>query len=737
MKKIIVAFAALITFVAFDPAYAQVQTKSALSSEITTQFPDQNTGAITPQILRNVTNDFVTSWQQAPTVNAQTGITYTIQASDYGKLVTLNNSGAIAVTLPQAIGSFSIFNVYVSNLGSGAATITPTGSTINGSASLVLSQNQYAWILSDGTNYQIGPSGTLGGSLVVGTTPISGGSSNGLLYNNAGVLGNLATANNGVLVTGGTGIPSISSTLPSGLTIISPTVSGTGAPLTVNSTDSTAFKVRFQDNGTQRGFVGADSTYAAEFFNSSATSLWGFDNSTGALTPVGGAYNVGTTGNRAGAFIGATASLTGQLTSTLATGTAPFVIASTTQVANLNAATAGTATTATNATNTAITDDTTTNATMLPTWVTANTGNLPQKVTSTKFTFNPSTGVLSSTSFTGAGTGLTGTAASLTAGNVTTNANLTGPITSSGNATSIASQTGTGTKFVVDTSPTIITPIFTTSATTPLLIGGSATGSSLSLESTSASGATDFIAFLTASQQERMRITTGGLVGIGTNAPTVAQLFINANTGTVTPPSGTQLEIAAADSAAATLTMDAFASLNALNGRRAAGTAASKTAVQNNDSVFFIGANAYDGSAYGSTGAAFGLVADENQSGTNHGMRIDLYATKNGTTSDVKVATFDGKAHLGYTGTAPAITSCGTSPSTARGTDSAGEVTEGTTATGCIITFANSGYTAAPYCVVTSQTQLAAFTYAISTTAITITNTSTSNDKINWVCHGI
>lgn len=44
-------------------------------------------------------------------------------------------------------------------------------------------------------------------------------------------------------------------------------------------------------------------------------------------------------------------------------------------------------------------------------------------------------------------------------GNDATNANLTGPITSSGNATSIASQTGTGTKFVVDTSPTLITPI--------------------------------------------------------------------------------------------------------------------------------------------------------------------------------------------------------------------------------------------------------------------------------------
>lgn len=75
---------------------------------------------------------------------------------------------------------------------------------------------------------------------------------------------------------------------------------------------------------------------------------------------------------------------------------------------------------ATSAQNTQISDDTTTNALMFPTWVTANTGNLPQKVTSTKFTFNPSTGALSSTSFSGSGAGLTGTAASLTSGAATT-----------------------------------------------------------------------------------------------------------------------------------------------------------------------------------------------------------------------------------------------------------------------------------------------------------------------------
>jgi hypothetical protein len=59
-----------------------------------------------------------------------------------------------------------------------------------------------------------------------------------------------------------------------------------------------------------------------------------------------------------------------------------------------NATTATSATTATNATNTAITDDITNVAVVYPTWVTATTGNLPQKTSSTKLTFIPSSGTL-------------------------------------------------------------------------------------------------------------------------------------------------------------------------------------------------------------------------------------------------------------------------------------------------------------------------------------------------------
>jgi hypothetical protein len=58
------------------------------------------------------------------------------------------------------------------------------------------------------------------------------------------------------------------------------------------------------------------------------------------------------------------------------------------------------------------------------------------------------------------------------AATVTTNANLTGPITSVGNTTFVASQTGTGSKFVMDTAPTLVTPVLgvatATSVTSPI-----------------------------------------------------------------------------------------------------------------------------------------------------------------------------------------------------------------------------------------------------------------------------
>ena len=103
-----------------------------------------------------------------------------------------------------------------------------------------------------------------------------------------------------------------------------------------------------------------------------------------------------------------------------------------------------------------VTDDTTTNATRYPLYADATSGNLTTEyVSSTKLQFNPSTGVFTSTSFSGAGTGLTGTATSLSiGGNAATATSATSATTATnlagGTANQIPYQTGAGaTSFVV------------------------------------------------------------------------------------------------------------------------------------------------------------------------------------------------------------------------------------------------------------------------------------------------
>lgn len=98
----------------------------------------------------------------------------------------------------------------------------------------------------------------------------------------------------------------------------------------------------------------------------------------------------------------------------------------------------------------------------------------------------------------------------------------------SGNTTISGSITATGiTSTTTISSGTTITAgtsfIATTSTIGPLVVGGSAASSTLSLESTSGTGTTDFINFLTASQSERMRIFSSGGVSIGnTTDPAIA-----------------------------------------------------------------------------------------------------------------------------------------------------------------------------------------------------------------------
>ncbi len=78
----------------------------------------------------------------AANVNAQTGTSYTLQDSDNGKVITLNNSSAITLTVPSGLSAG--FNCLVVQLGAGPITFTASGTTIYNRSSQTKTAGQYA-----------------------------------------------------------------------------------------------------------------------------------------------------------------------------------------------------------------------------------------------------------------------------------------------------------------------------------------------------------------------------------------------------------------------------------------------------------------------------------------------------------------------------------------------------------------------------------------------------------------
>jgi hypothetical protein len=138
--------------------------------------------------------------------------------------------------------------------------------------------------------------------LTIGTTPVNSGTTNGLLYNNAGLLGNLATVNSGVLVTNGSGVPSISTTLPNSLAL--------GTPGSGTLTNATGLPI-------STGVSGLGTNVAAALANTlNATGgVVGFSGALG--TPASGvATNLtGTASGLTAGTVTTNANLTGDITS--------------------------------------------------------------------------------------------------------------------------------------------------------------------------------------------------------------------------------------------------------------------------------------------------------------------------------------------------------------------------------------------------------------------------------------
>ena len=242
-----------------------------------------------------------------------------------------------------------------------------------------------AWGTAGQSAHVINASGAIGLSTNLGTTPAGSGTSG---FGTSGqVLTSQGSAAAPTWTTPTTGtVTSVAQSFTGGL------ISVSGSPITGSGT------LALTVAGTSGGipyFNGATTWASSAVLAANALMIGGgagvapstITTGTGVVTALGVAVG------SAGAFVtnGGALGTPSSGVATNLTGTASGLSI------GGNAATATTATsatTATNATNTAITDDTTTATAVYPTWVTSTSGNLPEKTSSTKFTFVPSTGYL-------------------------------------------------------------------------------------------------------------------------------------------------------------------------------------------------------------------------------------------------------------------------------------------------------------------------------------------------------
>lgn len=103
------------------------------------------------------TNGTAASWAAAVptldlTLNAQTGTTYTITATDVDKLVTLSNSSGITLTIPNGVFTTGE-TINIQQIGAGQVTIANDGTTsFTGTGTKLRAQYSAASIICTGTN---------------------------------------------------------------------------------------------------------------------------------------------------------------------------------------------------------------------------------------------------------------------------------------------------------------------------------------------------------------------------------------------------------------------------------------------------------------------------------------------------------------------------------------------------------------------------------------------------------
>jgi hypothetical protein len=363
-------------------------------------------GKVLPSMTGNTgkyltTDGTDSSWAAVPSPNDGT---LTLATSGTGlsgsASFTANQAGASSFTVTSNATNANTASTIVARDASGNFTAGTITAALSGNASGLSSTLA---VTSGGT----GQTTYTNGQLLIGNTT-------GSTLTKAAL-----TAGTGITVTNGSGAITIAATNNGTVTSVTgtapvvssggatPAISMAAATTSVNgyltSTDWTTFNNKTTNTGTVTsiiagtyltgGTITTTGTLAVDATNANTASKVVARDASGNFSA--GTITAALSGNASTATTLQTARTIGGVSfNGSANINLPGVNTAGNQSTTGNAATATSATTATNATNTAITNDTTTNATMYPTWVTTTTGNLPQKTSSTKFTFNPSTGNL-------------------------------------------------------------------------------------------------------------------------------------------------------------------------------------------------------------------------------------------------------------------------------------------------------------------------------------------------------
>ena len=177
------------------------------------------------------------------------------------------------------------------------------------------------------------------------------------------------------------------------------------------------------------------------------------------------------------------------------------------------------------------------------------------------------------------------------------------------------------------------------------------------------------------------------------------------------------------------------------NFMKSRGTIAAPTVITTGDDLATISGYGYVGATNTYQQAAYMLIDSGgtiSDSPTGVGGLIDLYTAIVGAEPALRVR-IDNVGHVSYSGTAPTMGACGTSPSVV-GNDMIMEITVGTggLATSCAVTFAQTWATNAPVCVAESDTDIVAIKSVETTTTATFTVAAvfTASSKLEVVCFG-